>query len=130
MSKIASSGVMSIGMGEMEGDGMYKRGMECGDREWGSGVGDLSDVRGEVIGVKCALLVDVVEFRRGDPSAMDDRSGADSESDASESKDTGEGVAYAGTTFNGNSVCTWGDLFGGISGVAGRSRVGSGDGVS
>lgn len=54
MSNMASSGVIFGGMGEWVGDcdEICSLGRGCGESECVSGVGDLSEDIGEVIGVK------------------------------------------------------------------------------
>lgn len=132
MSKITSSGVMFDGMGEAVGDrdGMYSFGIGWGESECVFGVGDVSDGMGDVIGVKWAEG-EGTEFNSGDPIAIEDVSAADAadDSEMSETWDAGEGVAYEGSMFNGNSVRLSWICTGETAGLSDKSFKGSGDGV-
>lgn len=92
MSYIISSGVISGGYGENEGDrdGIISLGRGLGEREWESGVGDFMEEMGEMMGAKWDVG-EGSEFNSGDPSVNDDESGADSD-ERSETIDVGEGV--------------------------------------
>lgn len=129
ISKMASSGVIFAGIGERLGDreGICSFRKGCGESALVSGVGDFKEDIGEVIGVKCAVG-DGTEFNNGDPKAMEDVSGADSvDREISEISDAGEGVAYAGFRFKGNSSRSGIIISAEFSGLLGKSFVGSGD---